>query len=156
MEYSWLIGSGGVIHPKKINYLRGGKTTKRIMIIINKNKHRLPLCPSWWPLLYLAQYIDIRGNMWHHLRARFDKIKLRVLRPGISARHTVDILRGLPKGSRLSPTLFGILVADLVHELRVKFPLRLFTLDTHSQTHTPFDPDLQRTSGLEVCSMLMT
>ena len=60
--------------------------------------------------------------MWHHLRARFDKIKLRVLHPGISARHTVDILRGLPEGSRLSPTLFGIFVADLVHELRAKFP----------------------------------
>ena len=65
---------------------------------------------------------DIRGNMWYHLRARYDKIKLRVLHPGISARHTVDILRGLPKGSRLSPTLFGIFVADLVHELRAKFP----------------------------------
>jgi len=81
---------------------------------------------------------DIRGNMWHHLRARFDKIKLRVLHPGISARHSVDILRGLPEGSRLSPTLFGILVADLVHELRAKFPqLWLFTLDTNRQTHTP-------------------
>jgi len=63
----------------------------------------------------------IRGNMWHHLRARFDKVKLRVLHPGISARHTVDILTGLPEGSRLSPTLFGIFVADLVHELRAKF-----------------------------------
>ena len=40
--------------------------------------------------------------MWHHLRARFHKIKLRVLHPGISAHHTVDILRGLPEGSRLS------------------------------------------------------
>jgi len=99
---------------------------------------------------------DIRGNMWHHLRARFDKTKLGVLHPVISARHTVDILRGLPEGSRLSPTLFGIFVADLVHELRAKFPLRLFTLDTNRQTHTPSDPDLQRTSGLEVYSMLMT
>ena len=66
---------------------------------------------------------DIRGNMWHHLRARFDKIKLRlgVLHSGISAHHTVDILRGLAEGSRLSPTLFGIFVADLAHELRAKF-----------------------------------
>ena len=101
---------------------------------------------------------DIRGNMWQHLRARFDKIKLQVLHPGISARHrdTVDILRGLPEGNRLSPTLFGIFVADVVHELRAKFPLRLFTLDTNRQIHTPFDPDLQRTSGSEVYSMLMT
>jgi len=65
---------------------------------------------------------DIRGNMWHQLRARFHKIKLRVLHPGISAHHTADILRGLPEGSHLSPTLFGIFVADLVHELRAKFP----------------------------------
>jgi len=99
---------------------------------------------------------DIRGNMWHHLRARFDKIKLQVLHPGISARHTVDIFRGLPEESRLSSTLFGIFVADLVHELKAKFPQRLFTLDNNSQTHTPFDPHLQRTSGLEVYSMLMT
>jgi len=40
---------------------------------------------------------DIQGNMWYHLRARFDKIKLRVLHPGISACHTVDIFRGLPE-----------------------------------------------------------
>jgi len=65
---------------------------------------------------------DIRGNMWHHLQARCDKIKLQVLHPGISAHHTVDILRGIPEGSRLSPTLFGIFVADLFHELRAKFP----------------------------------
>ena len=72
--------------------------------------------------------------MWHHLRARFDKIKLRVLHPGISARHTVDILRGLPEGSRLSPTLFGIFVADLVHELRTKFPHAVIHLG-HSPPH---------------------
>jgi len=69
---------------------------------------------------------DIRGYMWYHLRARFDKIKLLVLHPGFSARHTVDILRGLPEESRLSMNLFGIFVADLVHELRAKFPQRLF------------------------------
>jgi len=39
-----------------------------------------------------------------------------------SSHTTVDILRGLPEGSRLSTTLFGIFVADLVHELRAKFP----------------------------------
>ena len=70
----------------------------------------------------------------HHLRARFHKIKLRVLHPGISARHTVDILRGLPEGSCLSPTLFGIFVADLVHELRTKFPHAVIHLG-HSPPH---------------------
>jgi len=34
----------------------------------------------------------------------------------------VDIHRGLLEGSRLSPTLFGICVAELILELRAKFP----------------------------------
>jgi len=38
----------------------------------------------------------------------------------------VDILHGLPDGSRLSPTLFGICVAKLILELRAKFPLLQF------------------------------
>jgi len=42
---------------------------------------------------------NIRGNMWFHLRAKFNKIKLRVLYPGIPTYHTVDILRGLPEGA---------------------------------------------------------
>jgi len=62
---------------------------------------------------------DIRGNMWYHLRARFYKIKLRVLHPGISARHTVDILRGLHEGSRLSPTLFGIFVEQIEFQAKL-------------------------------------
>jgi len=82
---------------------------------------------------------DIRGNMWHHLWARFHKIKLQVLHPGISAHHTVDILRGLPEGSRLSPTLFKIFVADLVHELRTKFPHAVIHLG-----HSPPNPHTLR------------
>jgi len=88
---------------------------------------------------------DIRGNMLYHLRARFVEIKLQVLHPGISARQTVDILRGR-EGSRISPTLFEIFVADLVHELRAKFPHfaviylihqppNPYTLRTGSTTH---------------------
>jgi len=46
---------------------------------------------------------DIRGNMWHHLRARFDKIKVRVLHPGISARYTVDVLRGIKESPKSDP-----------------------------------------------------
>jgi len=57
---------------------------------------------------------DIRGNMWHHLRARFAKLSSESrLHPGISAHHTVNVLR---------PTIFGKFVADLVHELTAKFP----------------------------------
>ena len=35
---------------------------------------------------------------------------------------SVDILRRVPEGSRLSPIFFGIFVAYLIHELRVQFP----------------------------------
>jgi len=70
----------------------------------------------------------IVGHMWHHLRARIDNIRLRVLHPHIQEHQTVDILRGLPEGSRLSPTLFGIFVADLIHELQTKFPHAVINL----------------------------
>jgi len=65
---------------------------------------------------------DIVGHMSHHLRARIDNIRLRVLHPKIQEHQTVVILRGLPEGSRLSPTLFGIFVADLIHQLQTQFP----------------------------------
>ena len=60
--------------------------------------------------------------MWHHLCNRFNSVTLRVLHPGISPHQTVPILRGLPEGSRLSPTLFGLFTADLVNHLKRKFP----------------------------------
>ena len=50
----------------------------------------------------------IVGHMWHHLRTRIDNIRRQVFHPNIQEHQTVDILRGLPEGSRLSPTLFGI------------------------------------------------
>jgi len=46
----------------------------------------------------------------------------------IQEHQTVDILRGLPEGSRLSPTLFGIFVADFIHELQTKFPHAVINL----------------------------
>ena len=67
-------------------------------------------------------YNGIVGHMWHYLRARIDNIRLRVLHPNIQEHQTVDILRGLLEGSHLSPTLFGIFVADLIHELQTEFP----------------------------------
>jgi len=66
--------------------------------------------------------------VWHHLRARIDNIRLRVLHPNIQKHQTVDILHGLPEGSRLSPTLFGIFVADLIHELQTQFPHAVINL----------------------------
>jgi len=60
--------------------------------------------------------------MWHHLCARFNSVKLRILHPGIAPHQTVPILRGLPEGSRLSPTLCRIFAADLVNHLKRKFP----------------------------------
>ena len=60
--------------------------------------------------------------MWHQLCNRFQRVKLRVLHPDIAPHQTVPILRGLPEGSRLSPTLFGLFAADLVNHLKRKFP----------------------------------
>jgi len=59
--------------------------------------------------------------MWHALRHRFN-IKTRVLHPKIRQSSEIEILGGLPEGSRLSPTLCGIVVADLIHELQQQFP----------------------------------
>jgi len=36
--------------------------------------------------------------------------------------YRLDQMRGAPEGIRLSPTLFGIFVADLIHKLKAKFP----------------------------------
>ena len=60
--------------------------------------------------------------MWKHLRERFHIVKVRVLHPQISKNSSVAILRGVLKGSWVRPTLFGIFVAALIHELREKFP----------------------------------
>ena len=62
--------------------------------------------------------------MWKHLRERFHVVKVRVLHPRISTgkSSSADILHGVPGGSRPCPTLFGIFVADLIHELQVQFP----------------------------------
>ena len=45
-----------------------------------------------------------------------------ILHPRISKNSSVDILRGVPEGSRLSPALFGIFVASCTHELKAQFP----------------------------------
>ena len=54
-------------------------------------------------------------------------LKVRVLLPRIPTTSSVNILRGVPEGSRLSPTLFGIFVADLIHGLRAPFPAASIT-----------------------------
>jgi len=75
----------------------------------------------------------IVDHMWHHLRVRIDHIRLRVLHPNIQEHQKVDILGGLPEGSRLSPTLFGIFVADLIHELQTEFPHAVINLALNLQ-----------------------
>jgi len=64
----------------------------------------------------------ITGKMWELLKENSRKMRIRVLHPLITARNEVEVLRGLPEGSRLSPTLFAIFAADLIRELQVKFP----------------------------------
>jgi len=70
---------------------------------------------------------NIVGRMWKHLRERFHVVKVRVLHPRIPTTSSVNIMRGVPEGSRLSPTLFGIFVPDLIHELRAQFPAATIT-----------------------------
>jgi len=65
---------------------------------------------------------NVVRRMWKHLRKRFHVVKVRVPHPLGFKKSSVDILHGVPEGSRLSPSLFGICVADLIHELRVQFP----------------------------------
>jgi len=73
-------------------------------------------------LLSLLWKENIVERMCKHLTERFHTVKVRVLHPRIPKSSSVDILRGVPEGSRLSPTLFGIVVADLIHELKLQFP----------------------------------
>jgi len=106
-----------------------------LLSTIQYNKHALqkPTCEAFvdystaYPSVYrdrlssILLYNGIVGHMGSHLCARIDTIRLRVLQH--SRKHqTVDILRGLPEGSCLSPTIFGIFVADLIYELQTKFP----------------------------------
>jgi len=73
-------------------------------------------------LLSLLCKENIVGQLWKHLTERFQIVEVRVLHPRISKNGSVAILRGVPEGRRLSPTLFQIFVVDLIHELRGKIP----------------------------------
>jgi len=75
---------------------------------------------------------NIVGKMWHALWLRFNIVKIRILHPKIRQSSEVEILRGLPEGSRLSPTLFGIVVADFIHELQHWFPNATITRNGNS------------------------
>jgi len=75
--------------------------------------------------LTLKNY-KITGKIWHLLKENSLSVRVRVLHALIDQNDEVDILRGLPERSRQSPTLFGICVAELILELRAKFPLLQF------------------------------
>jgi len=75
--------------------------------------------------LTLKNY-KITGKIWHLLEENSRSVRVWVLHALIDQNDEVDILRGLPEESRLSPTLFGICVAELILELRAKFPLLQF------------------------------
>jgi len=72
------------------------------------------------------QNYKITGKIWHLLKENSRSVRVRVLHALIDQDDEVHILRGLPEGSRLSPTLFGSCVAELILELRAKFPLLQF------------------------------
>jgi hypothetical protein len=56
----------------------------------------------------------IMGKMWEMLQENSRKMRIRVLHPLIASRNEVEVLRGLPEGSRLTPTLFATFAADLI------------------------------------------
>ena len=64
----------------------------------------------------------ITGKMWDLLKENSRKMCIRVLHPSITADSEVNVLRGLPEGSRLSPILFAIFAADLIRDLQLQFP----------------------------------
>jgi len=60
--------------------------------------------------------------MWHFLKEDSQKVRIWVLHALIGDENKFDIIRGLPEVSCLTPTLFGICAAELIHELRAKDP----------------------------------
>jgi hypothetical protein len=64
----------------------------------------------------------ITGKMWDLLKENSRKMRIRILHPLIMASSEVEVLRGLPEGSRLSPTFFAIFAADLIRDLQLQFP----------------------------------
>jgi len=66
------------------------------------------------------------GKIWHLLKENSQSVRVRVLHALVDQNDEVDILRGLPEGSRRSPNLFGNCVAERILELRAKFPLLQF------------------------------
>ena len=48
---------------------------------------------------------------------------MRVLHSCIPASSREEIFRGIPEGSKLSPALFNLFIAELLSELGVRFPL---------------------------------
>ena len=64
----------------------------------------------------------IQGKLWRILKETYRKIQIRVLHPLISEDKYTQVLRCLPKGSKLSPSLFAIFTSELITELQTKFP----------------------------------
>jgi hypothetical protein len=83
-------------------------------------------------LTLLLHTFGIQGKLWKILQETYRKVNIRVLHPLIPATEYTTLMRGLPEGSKLSPPLFGILVADLLVELRTKHP----TANTYASTPT--------------------
>jgi len=64
----------------------------------------------------------ITGHIGHLLKQNSRSVRVRDFHALVDRKDEVEILRSLPEGSQLSPTLFGICVAKLILELRSKFP----------------------------------
>ena len=63
------------------------------------------------------------GKIWRLIRTSYHNVFVRVLHLCIPASSREEILRGIPEGSKLSPPLFNLFVAELLSELCDRFPL---------------------------------
>ena len=64
----------------------------------------------------------IPGKVWRLLTSTYHLLQVRVLHPLLGPDRFTPILRGLLEGSRLSPTPFGIFMAELLRTLQKEFP----------------------------------
>ena len=73
-------------------------------------------------LTNILHHYKIRGMIWRLLSSTYHFGTGPSPSPPPGFRQIHPILRGLPEGSRLSPTLFGIFMAELLQILQKEFP----------------------------------
>ena len=80
-------------------------------------------------LSYILLYNGIVGHMWHHLRARIDNIRLRVLHPNIQEHiKMLTFSEGSLKVTASAPPYSAYLLLTLSMNSKLNFPMLLLIL----------------------------